>query len=573
MRFRSGPGKVSYLVLAAAIVSIATPVGAQQTVGLFLNGEEAFDGYTLWAPLNHEITYLINNEGRLVHTWPSTLDPGFTPYLIDNGDIVRGAAGGGVQRIAWDGSLLWVYFYVSGDYRAHHDLEPLPNGNVLMIAWEYLTATDAIAAGRNPANVENELWPLHIVEVEPVGVTGGNIVWEWHVWDHLIQDFDPTKANFGVVSDHPELVDVNLNPGATTDWIHANGIDYNPLLDQIVISGHFVGEIWVIDHSTSTAEAAGHSGGNSGKGGDLLYRWGNPANYDRGAVGDRRLFGQHDARWVEAGFPGEGNLTVFNNGGGRPGGSYSTVDELTPPVDGNGNYTLDAGSAFGPTDLTWSYVSDPPFFAGIMCGAHRLPNGNTLYVYASEGEFVEVTPDSEVVWRYVNPVGPLGPVQQGDFGGNVFRIHRYAPDHPGFDGKSLIPGAPLESFNAPPPVADGTAGTIPMICSRASLDGTQIDCTWDAPGCPSWNYNLLFGGLAGVASYSLLGAECVIGAVGSHQWSGVPAGDLFFLIVGTELFGAYESSWGRDSSGAQRNGTAASNFCGPATKDVSSSCP
>lgn len=58
-----------------------------------------------------------------------------------------------------------------------------------------------------------------------------------------------------------------------------NGIDYNPVLDQIALSTHNLNEWYIIDHSTTTAEAATSSGGNSGKGGDLLYRWGNPAAY------------------------------------------------------------------------------------------------------------------------------------------------------------------------------------------------------------------------------------------------------------------------------------------------------
>jgi len=42
----------------------------------------------------------------------------------------------------------------------------------------------------------------------------------------------------------------------------------------------------VIDHSTTTAQAAGHSGGTYGKGGDLLYRWGNPNAYQHGTAAD-----------------------------------------------------------------------------------------------------------------------------------------------------------------------------------------------------------------------------------------------------------------------------------------------
>ena len=43
----------------------------------------------------------------------------------------------------------------------------------------------------------------HINEVEPVCLDSGIIVWEWHAIDHLIQDHDSTKANYGVVADHP----------------------------------------------------------------------------------------------------------------------------------------------------------------------------------------------------------------------------------------------------------------------------------------------------------------------------------------------------------------------------------
>ncbi len=110
-------------------------------------------------------------------------------------------------------------------------------------------------------------------------------------------------------------------------------------LDQILISVHNFSEIWVIDHSTTTAEAASHSGGNSGMGGDLLYRWGNPAAYDSGSSADQQLFVQHDAQWIGNGLPGAGNILIFNNGQGRPDGDYSSVDEIVPPVASDGSYT------------------------------------------------------------------------------------------------------------------------------------------------------------------------------------------------------------------------------------------
>src|SRR5262249_34511271 len=127
------------------------------------------------------------------------------------------------------------------------------------------------------------------------------------------------------------------------DWTHANAVTYNPKLDQVMISSRSLSEIYIIDHSTSSAQAAVHTGGKYGKGGDFLYRWGNPAAYNRGTKADKRLFVQHNPLWIPDGFPGAGKISVFNDGGDRPGGNYSSADVIVPPVDANGNYKLDSG--------------------------------------------------------------------------------------------------------------------------------------------------------------------------------------------------------------------------------------
>ena len=161
---------------------------------------------------------------------------------------------------------------------------------------------EAIAAGRNPALVTGPtFFPDHIIEVEQTGPTTGDIVWEWHVWDHLIQDFDNTKANFGDVAAHPELVDINYPATNSADWNHANSVDHDAENDWIVISANFQDEFWIVDKSTTTAEAAGHIGGDHGQGGDLLYRWGNPESYRAGTGADKQLFRQHGVKFIEPG--------------------------------------------------------------------------------------------------------------------------------------------------------------------------------------------------------------------------------------------------------------------------------
>ena len=241
------------------------------------------EGYTLFAPMASGITYLIDNNGNAMHTWTSAYEPGLAVYLAEDGTLFRTAqtgtnpdfsAGGWnncVQRFSWNSTLLWQFNYSNSQYCGHHDIEVLPNGNMLMIAWEYKTTTEAIQAGRDPGSMTDGcLWPDHIIEVQQTGLYSGDIVWEWHVWDHLVQDFDPAKDNFGVVADHPELMDINFVWDAAPDqddWLHMNSIDFNPELDQILLSSHNTHEVWIIDHSTTTAEAAGHTGGRYGKGG------------------------------------------------------------------------------------------------------------------------------------------------------------------------------------------------------------------------------------------------------------------------------------------------------------------
>jgi hypothetical protein len=387
------------------------PLSLTQTVDQHNNHRaEIWSGHILFAPMDSTTTYFINSTGAVNHTWSSSYVPYLSVYMLNDGTLLRTievnterAAHGGVERYTGDGTVIWHYEYYSpNEYQTHHDIKPLPNGNVLMIASETKTRAEAIAAGRNPNHLQgNTLMPDYIVEVEPTGPTSGNIVWEWHVWDHLIQDYDSSKENYGVVADHPELIDINFGV-SDEDWLHCNSVDYNQQLDQILISFRNLNEIWIIDHSTTTAEASGHSGGNSGCGGDILYRWGNAQSYRAESANNQKLFGQHDASWIKPGYPGEGHILVFNNGVGR---GYSSVDEIVPPVDGSGYYYLEPGYAYGPENPTWSYTATPPtsFYADFISGAQRLLDGNTLICDGPAGRFFEVTPEGTTLWQYVNP--------------------------------------------------------------------------------------------------------------------------------------------------------------------------
>ena len=400
-----------------------------------LANEKSTDGLYLFSPITSTDTYLMDADGAAVYTWTSDYRPGHSVYLLENGNLLRsgrittgvfdaGGAGGMIQVIAPDSSVVWEYQYANEAVQQHHDIEQMPNGNILMIAWEYKTQAEVIAAGRDPSLLKDgELWPDHIVEIDPTTI---EIVWEWHVWDHLVQDFDPTKENYGVVAEHPELVDLNYTTiQGSADWNHTNAIDYHAELDQIVLSVHSFSEIWIIDHDTTTEEAAGPAG-------DLHYRWGNPQTYGAGTAADQQLYAQHDAQWIPEEFPGEGNILVFNNGNRRD-RAYSSVDEILPPLNADGTYALASGSAYGPEAPVWSYTADYPtdFYADHVSGAQRLANGNTLICDGVAGIFFEVTYEGEVVWLY-------------DYDGDVFRVTEIPSDYPGLAGLNLQPGEILK---------------------------------------------------------------------------------------------------------------------------------
>ena len=369
------------------------------------------------------------------------------------------------------GNLLWEYRY---HFWQHHDFLKLPNGNVLMIVRELKTQAEVVAAGANPAFASPDgLYNERIIEVRPIYPDRAEVVWEWSLWDHLVQDYDPSKANYGNVSEHPELVDINYTlrqlslTKQTRNYalLHANGLDYNPERDQILFSARNMSEIWIIDHSTTTEEAAGHTGGNGGKGGDLLYRWGNPQVYRAGTFADQQLFWQHNPYWIPEGLPGAGNILIFNNGDEYEGRylDHSSVVEITPPASGYGyDRNEGAGSRYGPAQPAWSYTAEnaPDFISRRLSNAQRLPNGNTMIVSGQDGVIFEVTPAGKTVWRYVNPVVERGALYQGEsmrvrpnqggigplWNNFLYRAYRYAPDYPGLQHYDLTPKGTLERY-------------------------------------------------------------------------------------------------------------------------------
>jgi len=435
----------------------------QNTIGLIEYSSQSDEGYTLLSPTNSSKTYLIDNCGFIVNSWATQYRPGLMTYLLEDGTLLKtgrisnsfiaGGSSGRVEKLSWDNELLWAYNFSTDTDQSHHDIAPMPNGNFLVLLWDLHTEVELIENGRNPSLVPNigNIWSEKIQEIKPIGTDSIEIVWEWNSWDHLVQDFDPTKANFGVVSEHPELYDINFPVGSNSpDWMHMNSIDYNPELDQISINSRNFNEFYIIDHSTTTEEAKTDSGGIYGQGGNILFRWGNPAAYKNGTASDQKLYGQHDASWIDQGLNGEGNILLFNNNYTTPEGiTGSRVEEIVLKENNDGFYELNSDGNFGPETNTWNYPEEVStlFHSRRISGAQRLSNGNTLICDGQTGTLLEVTQEDSIAWKYISPISFNGPLTQGNppSGSDVFKVRRYPYEYPAFEGKDLTPTIPIEN--------------------------------------------------------------------------------------------------------------------------------
>lgn len=441
--------------------TVITPINPTPLNNLgttFINNLKVNDGYTLFT--SHKTTFLIDNCGNLIHQWKSNYLPGNSVYLLDNGSILRAGKidnpnhdyagiGGIVEIINWDNDVIWSYEFSSDTFTQHHDIYPMPNGNILVLIAEKKTKQEAIDRGRNPNLLSEEgLYNEYILEIKPIGSSEIVEVWKWSYWDHLLQDFDALKDNFVTNTSNPHRLDINflsIPTNTDMDWLHVNSIQYNERLDQILISAQGINEIHIIDHSTTTAEGQSETGGQQNKGGNLIYRYGNPAAYNAGDLTDLRLFRQHYPDWILD----TDKIILYNNGNARPEGAYSTVDIIDPTISSSGEYVL-SGNKFGPDVLDWTYI-DPiaptNFYSRILSGAQALPNGNILICEGLTGRFFEVTPEKETVWEYLSPVQSSGAILSDDQvpeGTLTFRATKYPKNHPAFLNRDLTSKTPIE---------------------------------------------------------------------------------------------------------------------------------
>lgn len=434
------------LFLLLRILIFTGLVNAQQTMGLFVNDPESVNGYTLFS--NNEYTYLIDNCGYVVNNWESEYKCNNGLFLTADAKLYRigrlpgqinfGGAGGIIERYDWSGTLEWSFQLSSENAFVHHDMLSLSNGNLLITVWSKKTAQEALDYGRIIPGVfyDEQIW-----ELKPMANNQAEVVWKWSALDHTVQDVFPDRLNYANIYDHPELIDINYvcpEIELSEDWLHVNSLDYNEEFDQIVFCSRNTSEIYVIDHSTTTQEASSGVGGVYGKGGDILYRYGNPQAYAHGSKDDRQINQAHDVQWIEG-----NDFIIFNNLFIE--NFRSRIQIWNNPTE-SGVYTFSDLSLYGHDSIYWSF-EEQGFYSSRMSSVQHFENGNILCTEGNSGTIFEITADKEIVWHYVNPVNANGGpgIQTGTPQFNyLFKSQKYPVDFEGFIDIDNYDSIPIE---------------------------------------------------------------------------------------------------------------------------------
>lgn len=387
----AGVGASAVIGCNRVIAAIEQNTLKRRGVGLIASDPaRVSQGFTLFAPhfMQNTTVYLIDLQGKVVHTWDLPYPPGLSGYLTERGTLFYNGRtpeesflsrfpfkGGVVLEADWNGKVLWELRHPNH----HHHGILLRNGNVLLHCMGEVP--EEIARRVTGGMVENsmqsgqyapqaqadagKMYSDYLVEMTPRGQT----VWEWRTWDHL----DPVADG---------IVEVQA---PRTLWAQGNSVEELP-----------DGDILASYRPTATVIRI------SRQTGKILWKLGPPT-----------VAGQHAPTLL-----GNGNILIFDNGVHRLDDSvpYSRVIEINPATN----------------EIVWKYQDKPTwnFFSPRMGNAQRLSNGNTLICESSFGRFFEVTREAEIVWEYVTPFfgkpffgGP--PTSESN---QVFRALRYSAE-------------------------------------------------------------------------------------------------------------------------------------------------
>jgi hypothetical protein len=490
------------IVLAGAMFLCLSPVAVRAelfhypTEVTVCDPTKAYPGVHLFTPQSGYVTYLIDLDGRMVHKWkrpdpaPATPTTIWYAALEENGKLSRaltlpyngavdphnnmtgGGQTGGFEEVNWNGTVAVSLNLYRPQFRSHHQYERIFNKKLnaytyLVLCWEARTNAEGIALGalapryaNGPGAVapDSSGWSSDaIYELD----YSGNIVWKWSLYDHTCQSVYNALPNFVAdVSTVPNKWDVNAfsrtgnqsRTGPTNAWMHVACLGYDPATGHIAFGSREFQELFVVDHDgtfVSTAIANGKIAANidaaAGAGGDFLYRFGAPMNYQPavaanlpswGSNGTVQIWGAHSVHFIKPTFykngpalPGAGHILVFDNHGTNNNtmGSFSQLLEINPHVTGppavstsnppvwpagaayklqsdvGVGYVATGNVGFGYSNtnqshqVVWKFMPSNSFSlsSSHLGGVQRLPNGNTIGTSGEAGHIFEVTPGTD----------------------------------------------------------------------------------------------------------------------------------------------------------------------------------
>ena len=343
---------------------------------MYYNSMKAFNGFTLFTPVEGKSVWLIDMLGRLINQWETPDQPSCDARLLPNGNLLLASnirentladvegTSGVVSEIDWDGKIVWEY----RDPYLHHSVDRLKNGNNLVLKW--VKTPDDIAKRVKGGDPETEKDRIMLSDVIQEVTNDGKLVWEWIAYEHLDPD---------VTSRCP------FCPRDT--WTHANAVSELPNGD-ILVSFMKINTIAIIDKKT----------------GRINWQWGSGI-----------LAHQHCPTMLD-----NGNILVFDNGMHPNGFAYgfSRVLEVNPATN----------------TVVWGYGGggkNCEFYSSTLGSCQRLPNENTLICEGTTGRIFEVNPSSELVWEFANNFPSYEPYPAQTRSHMVYSAYRYAMDYTG----------------------------------------------------------------------------------------------------------------------------------------------
>ena len=454
-----------FLIFLLSSFILANLISQENTVGLLYQAEEfELDGYNLMYPNKQNSVFLINDCGQIINQWidpDSASIPGTMAYLTSNGELLKskfssellpfasfgaGGVGGAIEKYSWDNELLARMIIADSFMIQHHSLEIMPNGNVLAIAWQNYNEQEIIESGFDTiVNNQSNLWFETIIEISS---DLDSIVWQWNSFDHIVQDFDSSKSNYGVVAEHPERININYQDFSfeRADFMHMNNIDYHEETDQILLCVRNYNEVWIIDHSTSTDEASTSEGGLCNKGGDILYRWGNEKTYLGDEADEQILLYPHDANWIKRDNEFEEGILIFNNG--SPAQLSEGLIFLPEKDSSQCSYVFDDGYLPQNAIKQIHHPEKEKSHSTHASSIQFIDDDKYLICAARQGRGVVVDNDNNLLWEYLVPMRNGFPIEQGEeisLSQNFTNQMGFYPfDFAGFEGKDLSPKNYLE---------------------------------------------------------------------------------------------------------------------------------